>query len=257
MRDRSGKERALRLVTALTLLALSRVLADSPEPEGHALAAQTEPSHDGPAGAAPRSDPHAGHQTGSEKAVNTYSLFMHHAAGVGLILVGLLLSAHRLTGQRFAVLRAATGATWFLLGLFLFIRSDPEGWPIGPAGFRESFTMPTRAEWIQHKLLAMIPMFMGFYAGMVHRHVPSAVWTYAAVGLAVLGGLGLTEHQHLNHPGTDDIVNAQHRFFAATALFIAGSLVLDRQEQLAWRIRPYLLPIGLTVLGLQLAFYAE
>ena len=210
-----------------------------------------------PQGGTAPSDPHTGHATGSETVANTYSLFMHHAAGVGTMLVGLLIGAHRLTGQRFAALGIAVGTTWFLLGLFLFIRSDPEGWPIGPPGFLESFTLPTRWEWIQHKLLTMIPMFLGIYAARAHRHVPKAFWTYAAVGLAAAGGLTLTVHQHLNHPANDDIVNLQHRFFAITALFIAASLILDAKQNVTWKFKPYLLPAGLLILGLQLAFYVE
>ena len=247
-----------RFMLVVVLGAPPQVRADSPALKGQEMPVPTEQSHEGHAGAEAPSDPHAGHGTGSgEKVVNAYSLFMHRAAGVGTILVGLLLVAHRFTGQRFAVLGTAVGATWFLLGLFLFIRSDPEGWPIGPPGFLESFTMPTRWEWIQHKLLAMIPMFMGIYAGKAHSHVPKAFWTYTAVGLAGAGGLALTIHQHLNHPGSDDIVNLQHRLFAITALFVAVSLVVESKQDLTWKFKFYLLPSGLLILGLQLAFYVE
>jgi len=244
-------------ILLVALGAPPRVRAETPAHEGPGPTVPTEPSHEGHAGTAAPSSPPDGPGAGSEKVVNTYSLFMHHAAGVGVIIVSLLLLVHRLTGQRFAVLRIAGGATWFLLGLFLFIRSDREGWPIGPTGFLESFTMPTREEWIQHKLLTMIPMFLGIYVGKAHSHVPKAFWTYAAVALAGAGGLALTVHQHLEHPGSDDIVNLQHRLFAITALFIAGSLILDAKQHVTWKFKPYLLPAGLLIMGLQLAFYVE
>jgi hypothetical protein len=231
-------------------------LAEDPSHEGNETAASTESLNGGHAATAQQAGSHEGHDTEPAKQENVYSLFMHHAAGVGLVLVSLFLLAYRLTEQRFAILRICIDATWFLLGVFLFIRSDPEGWPIGPAGFLESFTMPTRAEWIQHKALSMIPMFMGIYTGRAHAQMPKVYWNYAAASLALFGALALTIHQHLDHPGMD-VVNLQHRLFATTALFIAGSLVVDGKRDLTWKFKPYLLPCGLLILGLQLAFYVE
>jgi hypothetical protein len=231
-------------------------LAKDPSHEGHESAASTESLHGDHAATVQQAGSHGGHDTEPAKQENVYSLFMHHAAGVGLVLVSLFLLAYRLTEQRFAILRISIGATWFLLGVFLFIRSDPEGWPIGLAGFLESFTMPTRGEWIQHKVLSMIPMFMGIYTGRAHTQMPKVYWNYAAAGLALFGALALTTHQHLNHPGMD-VVNLQHRLFAITALFIAGSLIIDSKRDLTWKFKPYMLPCGLLILGLQLAFYVE
>lgn len=244
-------------ILVVALGALPQVRADSPAHRGLETTVPTEQSHEGHAGTAAPSSPADEPGAGSGEVADAYSLFMHHAAGVGTILVGLLLVAHRLTGQRFAVLRTAVGAAWFLLGLFLFIRSDPEGWPIGPPGFLESFTMPTRWEWIQHKLMTMIPMFLGLYAGKAHSHLPKAFWTYAAVGLAGAGGLALMIHQHVDHPEGMDVVNLQHRFFAVTALLVAGSLILDAKQHVTWKFKPYLLPAGLLIMGLQLVFYVE
>lgn len=75
-------------------------------------------------------------------------------------------------------------------------------------------------------------------------------------GLLALGGAGLLVHQHLDHP-TMDIVNLQHRLMAATALFIAGSSVADGLGHLTWKLKPFLIPSGLIVLGLQLVVYIE
>jgi hypothetical protein len=33
---------------------------------------------------------------------------------------------------------------------------------MGQAGFVESFAMPTAGEWIQHKVLSLIPVLLGF-----------------------------------------------------------------------------------------------
>jgi len=52
-------------------------------------------------------------------------------------------------------------------------------------------------------------------------------------------------------------VNIQHRFFALTSFFIAASLVVEGNARFAWKGKPYLLPAGLLLLGIQLALYVE
>lgn len=192
---------------------------------------------------------------------SAYSVFMHHAAGVGLLLIGGLVLADRLTGRRHPIFRQAVGFTWIGMGIFLFIRSDPEAWPMGPPGFIESFFIPTTGEWIQHKVLSMIPMFMGWYSikggNDPGPKTAAKPWHYLAIGLACFGGLALLIHMHLDHPEEADVVNFQHRLFAINSLFIAASLVLDMREQIRWKFKPYLLPIGLLLLGFQLFIYTE
>jgi len=225
----------------------------------------------GPAGAA--SSGHDAHQSTATSSADhhrhptptpeetAYSVFMHHAAGVGLLLIGALVLADRLTGRRYSVFTKAIGLTWIGLGVFLFIRSDPEAWPMGPSGFIESFFIPTTSEWVQHKVLSMIPMFMGMYVikggGRPVQRLSASFWNYAAIGLATLGGLALLVHMHVDHPDQTDVVNSQHRLFAINALFIAASLVLDMRKQFQWKFKPYLFPIGLLLLGYQLLIYVE
>jgi putative copper resistance protein D len=199
---------------------------------------------------------HADHLA-SAPEVDAYSLFMHHTVGAWLLVIGLLLLVHRLTGQRIAAYRVGIGTAWVLLGVFLFVKSDPEGWPLGPAGFLESFTMPSRWDWIQHKILAFLPISLGLCAARAHVPVPRSLWVYAAAVLALLGGLALTVHQHSDHPGAYEIINVQHRFLAINSLLVAGSLMLDSRERVTWRAKPYLMPAALLAAGLQLTFYVE
>ena len=192
---------------------------------------------------------------------SAYSVFMHHAAGVGLLLIGGLVLVDRMTGRRYPFFKVATGLTWIGMGIFLFIRSDPEAWPMGPPGFLESFFIPTTGEWVQHKILSMIPMFMGLYvmkgSSDAGRKAVAGMWHWGAVGLAAFGGIALLVHMHLDHPEEMDVVNAQHRLFAINALFIAASLIFDMTDRIRWKFKPYLLPIGLLLLGYQLFIYVE
>jgi hypothetical protein len=185
-----------------------------------------------------------------------YSRFMHHSSGVAVLIIAVLLLGDRATGHRYRLLRVGSGVTWLALGLFLFIYSDLEAWPIGPAGFIESFSLPTADEWIQHHLLSMIPMVLGVYTILCRWKESRALWSYVMAGLATLGGVALLIHQHLDHPDLD-FVNIQHRFFAATVFVIAASLVVERSARFTWNGKPYLLPAGLLLLGIQLAVYVE
>lgn len=192
---------------------------------------------------------------GEADAETAYSLFMHHSSGLALILLGGLVLGDRLTKGQYGFFQIAIGITWLVLGAHLFVRSDPEGWPVG-AGLMESFSMPTTEEWIQHKVLSLIPLALGIWT-FVSRRVPlDGNWSYALGGLIALGGAGLLVHQHADHQ-TLDIVNIQHRFMALTGLFIAGSSVADGLARLSWKAMPFLLPSGLIALGLQLALYVE
>src|SRR5260370_41976678 len=155
-----------------------------------------------------------------------YSRFMHHSSGVTVLVIATLLLVDRLTAHRHRLLRVSSGLTWFMFGAFLFVFSDLEAWPIGPAGFIESFSLSTTHEWIQHHLLSMIPMVLGIYTMLFRWNEPRPLWMYLAASIAMLGGAALLIHQHLDHPGID-VVNIQHRFFALTSFFIATSLVVE------------------------------
>ena len=64
-----------------------------------------------------------------------YSRFMHHSSGVTVLVIGALLLVDRWTAHRHRLLRVGSGLTWLAFGAFLFVFSDLEAWPIGPAGF--------------------------------------------------------------------------------------------------------------------------
>ncbi len=185
-----------------------------------------------------------------------YSLFMHHSSGAIVLVLGLFLVLERLLISNRGVLKVLIGCTWMVLGVFVFIYSDLEGWPIGPAGFIDSFSMPTASEWVQHKVLSLIPMVMGAYA-ITARHIPPTfALEYVAAGIALLGGIALQLHQHADHPGFD-VVNLQHRIFALTVVLIASCLIIEQRKSITWKSKPFLMPLGIMLLGFQLVLYVE
>ena len=196
----------------------------------------------------------AGSASGSEDIV--YSLFMHHSSGAALIVLGVLVLTDRLTNRRYGAFQIGIGVTWLLLGAHLFIKADLEGWPVGPNGFVESFWMPTAGEWLQHKLLSLIPLALGIWTFVSRRVDPHPFWSYALGAVLALGGVALLIHQHLDHQSMD-LVNLQHRLMALTVFFIGVCSAADGLRHVTWKAKPFLLPGGLIVLGLQLALYIE
>jgi putative copper resistance protein D len=182
---------------------------------------------------------------------------MHQTAGYGLLLIGILTLIDRITLWRYPVLRISVGSLWMVMGLFLFVRADPEGWPMGGEGFLSSWTMPTAEEWLQHKVLSLIPLLIGIYTVLpVGAARSNRNWNYGLGAAALFGVIGLLSHQHRDHPGMD-IVNTQHRWFAVTALSTAVSLILETWQRWDWERKSMLYPTCVILLGLQLLFYVE
>lgn len=119
---------------------------------------------------------------------------------------------------------------------------------MGTSGLMESMTMPTAREWLQHKLLAVIPILLGLHAAMWEFVRLNARWKYGLATIAVVGAIGLLSHQHRDHPGMD-VVNLQHRLFAVSVLVIAIGLALEEQGSIPLPLRRFLFPAGIMLLG--------
>src|SRR5262249_49081109 len=87
-----------------------------------------------------------------------YSELNHHVAGVFVLFAGGLALLAAVGGQRFAWARYGWPGLFFFLGVFLFIRHDPESWPFGPLTFWESVT---DAQVLQHMLFTLIALPIG------------------------------------------------------------------------------------------------
>jgi len=119
-----------------------------------------------------------------------WSEYNHHWAGLFVLAMGLLATLERLG------LRAARHWPLLFLGLagFLFARNDPRAWPLGPAGFWESFTLP---DVLQHRAFMALIIAFGVFEWMVRTdRLPRRPWGHVFPLLAAVGcGLLLT-HSH-------------------------------------------------------------
>ncbi|MBM4122603.1 MAG: hypothetical protein FJ249_08425 [Nitrospira sp.] len=187
-----------------------------------------------------------------------YSLFMHRSCGIALIGLGLLVLADRLTQRRHGAIRKGMGVIWLLMGVHILLNADPTDWPLA-ASFMESYHRPGSSEFLQHKVLSLLPMTIGLYVMLIARRekpIPSAGYAMAAV--LALGGIALLYHEHEHSPGMDmALIVKQHNIMAMTAIFIAAGWLADSLERLSWKPKLFLVPLGLILIGLELAMYTE
>jgi putative copper resistance protein D len=121
---------------------------------------------------------------------HAWSEYNHHWAGLFVLVMGLLALA-----ERWGVGAARHWPLVFLgLAAFLFIRNDPRAWPLGPAGFWESMTLP---DVLQHRVFVLLIVALAVFEWMVRTgRLRSRPWGYVFPLLcAAAGGLLLT-HSH-------------------------------------------------------------
>jgi putative copper resistance protein D len=129
----------------------------------------------------------AGERRPIERAWSEYN---HHWAGLFVLLMGLGAVAERL-GARWA-------RHWPLLFLglatFMFVRADPRAWPLGPAGFWESFAL---ADVLQHRLFVVLVVAFGVFEWAVRTgRLRARPWAYVFPLLCAVGGGLLLTHSH-------------------------------------------------------------
>jgi putative copper resistance protein D len=128
--------------------------------------------------------------TRREPIERAWSEYNHHWAGFFVLAMGLLAALERLG------VRAARHWPLVLLGLagFLFLRNDPRAWPLGPAGFWESFALP---DVLQHRMFVVVIVAFAVFEWMVRTgRLPRQPWGYVFPLLCAVGGGLLLTHSH-------------------------------------------------------------
>jgi putative copper resistance protein D len=135
--------------------------------------------------------PGASSYTPSSPGDIAWSEYNHHWAGVVVLIAGLLAAASRFRSMRWA-------RHWPLafmgLAVFLFLRADPENWPLGPRGFWESFAV---AEVLQHRLFVLLVIaFAIFQWGVETGRISSHSGALVFPAVCAVGGALLLTHSH-------------------------------------------------------------
>jgi len=135
-------------------------------------------------------DPLMGRQLERKPVERAWSEYNHHWAGLFVVTMGALAMLH------FVGVRPARHWPLVFLGLatFLFVRNDPRAWPLGPAGFWESLTLP---DVLQHRTFVLLVVAFAIFEWMVRtQRLAERPWGYVFPMLCAVGGGLLLTHSH-------------------------------------------------------------
>lgn len=191
--------------------------------------------------------------TPAEKAWSEYN---HHWAGIIVLSVGLL----ALLAQAGKVSWARNWPLLFLgLSVFLFLRSDPEVWPLGPNGFWVTFADP---EVLLHRIFAGLVIALAVFEWRVQtgRVASSNVRLVFPMLIAVSGALLLTHSHSLGNIKEEVLAELSHIPLAVLAVMAGWSRWLElrlpaENPTRAWLAR--LWPVCITLIGVLLLNYRE
>jgi putative copper resistance protein D len=191
--------------------------------------------------------------TPAEKAWSEYN---HHWAGIIVLSIGLL-----------AVLAQVAKISWarnwpllFLsLALFLFLRSDPEVWPLGPNGFWITFADP---EVLMHRIFVLVVIGLAVFEWRVQTgRVSSArVRLVFPMLVAVSGALLLTHSHSLGNIKEEVLAELSHIPLAVLATTAGWSRWLELRLPPENRVRntmARLWPVCILLIGALLLNYHE
>jgi copper resistance protein D len=158
--------------------------------------------------------------TPAEKAWSEYN---HHWAGIVVLAIGLL-----------AFVAQAKHVSWarnwplMLLGLslFLFVRSDPEVWPLGPNGFWVTLADP---EVLLHRIFVLLVIALATFEWCVQtgRTASARVRLVFPLLIAVSGALLLTHSHNLGNIKEEVFAELSHIPLAILAVVAGWSRWLE------------------------------
>jgi copper resistance protein D len=183
-----------------------------------------------------------------------WSDYNHHWAGIIVLVAGMLAMLGRWD-------RAPWARHWPLaflgLAIFLFLRADPEAWPLGPRGFWASFYNP---EDLQHRLdILLIISFVAFEWGVQTQRIRSRKAALVFPAVCALGGALLLTHNHtLGNVKEELLTELSHTAIALFAVFAGWMRWLElRGSGRGQRIAAWVWPMCLVCIGLVLLNYRE
>ena len=182
-----------------------------------------------------------------------WSEYNHHWAGLFVVAIGLLALLNQ------AGLRWARHWPLLFLGLagFLFLRSDPETWPLGDIGFFESFR---DVEVLQHRLFVLLIVIFALFEWRVRVTDRRTGWTPMIFPLmTAAGGALLLTHSHAIANIKDQLlIELTHTPLALAGILAGWSRWLElRLSPPASRTAGWIWPVCFVFVGLLLLLYRE
>jgi putative copper resistance protein D len=197
-------------------------------------------------------DPLMGRQVERKPVERAWSEYNHHWAGLFVVTMGALAILH------FLGVRAARHWPLVFLGLatFLFIRNDPRAWPLGPAGFWESLTLP---DVLQHRAFVLLVVAFAVFEWMVRTaRLAERPWGYVFPLLCAAGGGLLLTHSHAMFSLKEEfLAEVTHAPLGILGAFAGWARWLEVRLPAAGRGPGWIWRGCFTAVGLILLFYRE
>jgi putative copper resistance protein D len=190
-----------------------------------------------------------GKRTPVERA---WSEVNHHWAGLFVLTMGLMAVSER-WGFR-------AGRHWPLVFLgmaaFLFVRNDPRAWPLGPAGFWESMTLP---DVLQHRtFVALIVAFALFEWAVRTKRLASRPWAYVfPLICAAASGLLLTHSHAMFNLKEEFLAEVAHAPLGLLGAGVAWGRWMELRMPEVESAAGWVWRVCLVAVGLLLLFYRE
>jgi len=197
--------------------------------------------------------PGSGELSARNAADIAWSEYNHHWAGLFVVAVGVLGLLHQ------AGVRAARHWPLALLGLagFLFVRSDPEAWPLGNVRFFESLR---DVEVLQHRVFVVLIVAFALFewgvrTGRLRR--PGAALVFPL--LTAAGGALLLTHSHAIANVKDQLlIEMSHTPLALAGIGAGWSRWLElRTDGMVRRVAGWMWPVCFLIVGVILLSYRE
>jgi putative copper resistance protein D len=189
-------------------------------------------------------------------AEKSWSEYNHHWAGLIVLAIGLL-----------AFLAQTNHSPWarnwpllFLgLSLFLFLRSDPETWPLGPNGFWVTLQDP---EVLLHRIFALLVIALAIFEWRVQtgRVATERARLIFPALVAVASALLLTHSHSLGNIKEEVLAELSHAPLAVAGIVAGWSRWLELRLPAENKVRDkmaWLWPACLVLIGLLLLNYRE
>src|SRR6266478_824618 len=191
--------------------------------------------------------------TPAEKAWSEYN---HHWAGIIVLAIGLL-----------ALIAQAGRISWarnwplafFGLSAFLFLRSDPETWPLGPVGFWATLADP---EILLHRFFALLVIALAVFEWRVQtgRVASGRARLIFPTLIAVSGALLLTHSHSLGNLKEELLAELSHIPIAILAVTAGWSFFFELPPPTENQTRTFmarLWPLCIALIGVVLLNYRE
>ena len=182
-----------------------------------------------------------------------WSEYNHHWAGIFVLMIGVLAMFERMG------LRLARNWPLIFLGMagFLFVRSDPEVWPLGQVGFFDSLRDP---EVVQHRVFVLLITIFGLFEWGVRTariRSPKAALVFPL--LTSLGGALLLTHSHAIANIKDQLlIEITHVPLALSSIVAGWARWLEiRLDGRLARIAGWIWPVAFILVAFILLIYRE